>query len=169
MILDPAVSLRLAFLIRVVGRESDHLALTDQRLFTVPFDVARAECLSADPDLAERVEASVSRFARLQDTLGDKLIPVLLSALEGRPGAAIDNLDRAERLGFLQSVDQWMAMRQLRNQMVHEYVEDPMILAGALQSVHPFVPSLLSAVGAIRDEVARRGCLLADGPGAVSR
>lgn len=44
-----------------------------------------------------------------------------------------------------------------------------MIFAGALQSAHAFVPSLLSAVGAIRDEVARRGCLLADGPGAVSR
>ncbi len=169
MILDPAVSLRLAFLIRVVGRESDHLALTDQRFFAVPFDVARAECLSADPDLAEWVEAFVSRFARLQGTLEDKLIPVLLAALGARPGAAIDNLDRAERLGFLQSVDQWMAMRQLRNQMVHEYVEDPMILAGALQSAHTFAPSLLSAVGAIRDEVARCGCLMADGPVAVSR
>ncbi len=169
MTLDPAVSLRLAFRIRVVGRESDHLALTDQRLFAIPFDVARAERLPADPGLEERVEAFVGRFARLQDSLGDKLIPVLLSALGERPGAAIDQLDRAERLGFLQSVDQWLSMRQLRNQMVHEYVEDPAILAGALQSAHDFVPSLLSAVGAIRDEVARRGWLLADGPGAVSR
>ncbi len=169
MTLDPAVSLRLAFLIRVVGRESDHLMLTDQRLFAVPFDVARAERLSADPDLAERVEAFVGRFARLQDTLGDKLIPVLLSALGERSGAAIDNLDQAERLGFLHSVDQWLAMRQLRIQMVHEYVEDPVILAGALQSAHAFVPSLLSAVVAVRDEVMRRGWLMEDGSGAVSR
>ncbi len=44
-----------------------------------------------------------------------------------------------------------------------------MIFAGALQSAHAFVPSLLSAVGAISDEVARRGWLMADGPGAVSR
>lgn len=169
MTLDPAVSLRLAFLIRVVGRESDHLALTDQRLFAVPFDVVRVERLSADPDLAERVEAFVGRFARLQDTLGDKLIPVLLSALGERPGAAIDNLDRAERLGVLKSADQWLSMRQLRNQMVHEYVEDPVILASALQSAHAFVPSLLSAVGTIREEAARRGWLLADGPGVASR
>ncbi len=169
MTLDPAVSLRLAFLIRVVGRESDHLALTDQRLFAVPFDVARAERLPADPDLAERVEAFVGRFARLQDTLEDKLIPVLLSALGERQGAAIGNLDRAERLGVLQSADQWLSMRQLRNQMVDENVEDPVILAGALQSARAFLPSLLSSVGAIRDEVARRGWLMADGAGAVSR
>jgi uncharacterized protein YutE (UPF0331/DUF86 family) len=30
-------------------------------------------------------------------------------------------------------------MRKLRNQMVHEYIEDPEILANALQSGHGFV------------------------------
>ena len=44
-----------------------------------------------------------------------------------------------------------------------------MIFAGALQSAHAFVPSLLSAVGSIRDEVARRSWLMADGSGAVTR
>jgi len=55
--------------------------LTDGRLFAAPFDVARAERLFKDHDLAERVEVFVGRFARLQDTLGDKLLPVVLSAL----------------------------------------------------------------------------------------
>jgi uncharacterized protein with HEPN domain len=63
----------------------------------------------------------------------------------------------SHRLAFL-----WLAMRQLRNQMVHEYVEDPAVLAGALASAHGFVPSLLSAVAAIGREVARRGWHAAD-------
>jgi hypothetical protein len=162
MTLDPALSHRLAFLLRVVSRAGDHLMLTDDRLFAAPFDVARAERLLVDHDLAERVEAFVGRFARLQDTLGDKLIPVVLAALGEKPGAAIDNLDRAERLGFIHSADEWLTMRQLRNQMVHEYVEDPAVLAGALASAHAFVPSLLSAVAAIGREVARRGWHAAD-------
>jgi hypothetical protein len=63
------------------------------------------------------VEAFVSRFSHLQDTLGDKLIPKLLSALGERQATAMDNLDTAERLGWISSADEWQAIRQLRNQM----------------------------------------------------
>ena len=33
-------------------------------------------------------------------------------------------------------------MRRLRNQMVHEYIEDLAVLASALRGGHEFVPSL---------------------------
>ncbi len=62
-----------------------------------------------------------------------------------KPGAAIDNLDRAEKLGFIESSDTCMEMRRLRNQMVHEYIEDLAILASALRSGHAFVPSLVKS------------------------
>jgi len=117
----------------------------------------RARSLEDDPDLAERVEAFVGRFGRLQDTLADKLLPVLLSALGERPGAQLDNLDRAERLGFIASAETWLAMRQLRNQMVHEYIEDPAILADALQAGHEFVPQLTHAAAVMTDEIRQRG------------
>ena len=165
MTIDPAIVHRLRFLLRVVRREADHLSLTDARLFSEPFTVDRAEHLLADPDLAERVEAFVGRFARLQDTLGDKALPLVLSALGERSGAAIDNLDLAERLGFVDSVDDWLAMRALRNQMVHEYVEDLTILTSALASAHAFVPSLISAVIAIEREAERRRWLEDTGVG----
>ena len=57
-------------------------------------------------------------------TPGDKLLPLLLRALGEKPGASIDNFDQAERLGLLGSADEWVTMRRLRSQMVHEYVED---------------------------------------------
>lgn len=136
---------RLLFLRRVVQKEADYLHLTDHRLFAFPFDEALAERLSDDVDLAERVEAFVGRFGRLQDTLADKLLPVLLSVSGEQVGAAIDNLDRAERLGWIASADDWLTMRRLRNQMVHEYIEDNTVLANALNSGHHFVPALLLA------------------------
>lgn len=159
MTINPKIALRLQFLARVVRKECQHLATTDQRLFDEPFTLERARQLETDPDLAERVEAFVGRFARLQDTVGDKLLPVLLTALGEAPAAAIDNLDRAERLGFIVSADEWMTLRKLRNQMVHEYVEDLTVLASALQTGHGFVPTLIGAANRLVAEIERRGWL----------
>lgn len=147
---------RLAFLVRVTNRESEHLRLTDRRLFTAPFTIESAHVLASDPDLAERVEAFVSRFSRLQDTIGDKLLPNLLKALGEKTGPVIDNLDRAERLGWLPSVDDWLAMRQLRNQMVHDYIEDLVVLTDALNAGHHFVPGLCAMADSLVAEVNRR-------------
>lgn len=157
MTLDQTIALRLQFLVRVVLKEVKHLASTDQRLFTGQFAVEQAIRLEEDVDLAERVEAFVGRFGRLQDTVGDKLLPLFLVALGEKSAAAIDNLDRAERLGLLVSVDRWVIMRKLRNQMVHEYVEDPAVLASALQTGHDFVPELIAVANNICTEITRRG------------
>ncbi len=156
MTVDPKIALRLQFLVRVVRKECRHLAATDQRLFESVFALGQAARLEEDPDLAERVEAFVGRFGRLQDTVGDKLLPLLLAVLGEKPSAAIDNLDRAERLGLLSSADEWMSMRNLRNQMIHEYVEDPALLVSALQTGHAFVPSLIATANKLSTEIERR-------------
>jgi hypothetical protein len=156
MNMDEGALQRLAFLVRVVQKESAHLLSTDGRLFASPFTQEDAARLETDVDLAERVEAFVGRFGRLQDTLGDKLLPALLSALGEHAGPFVDNLDRAERLSWISSVDDWLVMRQLRNQMIHEYIEDPIILTSALNAGHGFVPSLLATSARLIDEIEHR-------------
>lgn len=145
MKVTPAQTARLEFLARVTLKECRHLLDTDGRLFGNPFTSAVAQTIEADPILAERLDAFVSRFGRLQDTVGDKLLPALLAALAEEVGPAIDNLDKAEKFGFVASADGWMEMRRLRNQMVHEYIEDLTVLANALSSGHAFVPELVAA------------------------
>jgi hypothetical protein len=157
MTLEPKLIMRLQFLLRVVRKECKHLVTTDSRLFKDIFTPEQVAQLETDVELAERVEAFVGRFGRLQDTLGDKLLPQLLFALGERPASAIDNFDLAERLGFLNSVDEWMAMRNLRNQMIHEYIEDPVLLANALQTGHFFVPALIAVADKITAEIKQRG------------
>ncbi|MDO8207697.1 MAG: hypothetical protein Q7T38_07755 [Gallionella sp.] len=157
MTLDTKKVLRLQFLARVVRKECQHLAITDSRLFKSLFTLAEVAQLETDPDLAERVEAFVGRFGRLQDTVGDKLLPQLLAALGEKIASVMDNLDRAERLGLIKSADEWMTMRNLRNQMIHEYVEDPVLLANALQTGHSFVPELIDAAGKMIAEIEQRG------------
>jgi hypothetical protein len=157
MTVEPKIALRLQFLARVVRKECQHLTTTDQRLFGGLFTIEQATRLETDHDLAERVEAFVGRFGRLQDTVSDKLLPLLLDALGEKTSAVIDNLDRAERLGLLKSADEWMTIRNLRNQMVHEYVEDPVVLSSALQTGHAFVPALIVAANKMIAEIERRG------------
>ena len=131
--------------------------MTDARLFAQPFTVERAASLAEDHDLAERVEAFIGRFGRLQDTLADKLLPALLAALKEPLGAQLDNLDRAERLGLTESAENWFAARQLRNRMIHEYIEDKSILASALNAGHEFVVQLLDTERRVSTELHRRG------------
>ena len=67
--LEEDVKLRIQFLDRVVQRECLHLNRTSERLFEKPFTLVRARTIDNDDELSERVEAFVSRFLRLQDTL----------------------------------------------------------------------------------------------------
>jgi hypothetical protein len=147
---------RLLFLARVVERELGCLEDTDRRLFALPMTAERTASLRADALLAERVDAFVARLARLQDTLGDKLLPSLLRWLGDRPGPYIDNLNAAERQGWVRSSARWLALRRLRNQMVHEYVEDFVVLADALNAAHDGITQLSSAAAAMRAEIDRR-------------
>ncbi len=155
MKLAAPLAARLEFLSRVAEKECKYLLETDRRLFGEGFTAEMALALEADPILTERLDAFVSRFGRLQDTVGDKLLPSLLVALAETTGPVIENLDKAERFGFIASADAWLEMRKLRNQMVHEYIEDKAILASALRAGHAFVPALVAAAKRCIDEANR--------------
>lgn len=133
---------KLRFLAETVLAEAKLLRITDGRLFALPMDSTRAATLRHDIDLAERVDAFVARFGRLQDTVGDKLLPGVLAWLAEPVGPAIDNLARAERLGWVGSAAAWIECRQLRNFMIHEGVSDMTVLAAALTTGHQAVPLL---------------------------
>ncbi|MDP1691432.1 MAG: hypothetical protein Q8L49_05680 [Burkholderiaceae bacterium] len=144
---------RLRFLAETVIAEVELLRITDGRLFATTMDAQRASTLRQDIELAERVDAFVARFGRLQDTVGDKLLPAVLAWLAEPVGPAIDNLARAERLGWIGSSADWIECRQLRNFMIHEYVRDMEILAAALTKGHLAVPLLEASAQSLAGQV----------------
>jgi len=149
---------RLAFLLETVGLELEYLTGTDQRLFAEPFTPARAATLRADAALSERVDAFVARFGRLQDTLGDKLLPALLRLLGEPTSSVLDNLAKAERLGLLEvPAESWVAMRALRKRMIHEYIKDPAELCQALDQAHGYVPVLRAFTGKCMNQARGHG------------
>ena len=125
-------------------------------VFSEPFTTSRAESLEKDQQLVLQVEVFVSRFGRLQDTIGDKLLPQWLKCLGERPAAFIDNLRRAEKLGVLVDAEQWVALRQLRNQMVHECIESPVVLSEALQKAHESIKLIAGTAEAIILDMKQR-------------
>lgn len=133
---------KLRALASIVFKEARHLEQTTNRLF-VGNDWQWITRLEQDIDLSERVEAFVGRFGRLQDTVGDKLIPLVLLIEEETLGTALDNLGKAERFGWLPSVEEWSEARGLRNRMVHEYMEDLDEFRLALDRGRQLVPLLL--------------------------
>jgi len=65
----------------------------------------------------------IYRFSKLQDSMGTRLFKQVLEALEedisGLP--FIDILYKMEKLNLLESAKDWVALRQTRNTISHEY------------------------------------------------
>lgn len=147
---------RVKFLSRVVKKEIDHLNYSASKVFNQPFTIERARQLAYNQEQAEQIEAFTSRFCRLQDTIGDKLLPAWLDILSEKTNVTIDNLDKAEKIGVLPSVELWLELRQLRNQMIHEYIEDLTLLTDALQTANKHLEFIVDVADSIIKDVEKR-------------
>jgi hypothetical protein len=80
----------------------------------------------SDEDI-QSLDQFVLRFGKLQDAMGNRLMPSILDYLqepfENRP--MLDKLHRLEKLGYLADSAQWQTLRAIRNRFAHEYPDDP--------------------------------------------
>ncbi len=133
------------------------------------FDAALAECglhaavladaasrlpavFSADQvgaiDVEQRrlLDQAAYRFMKLQDSLGEKVLPGILElTLDPLPPEAsfAEKLQRLERLGALRSAGHWRLLREVRNSLAHEYPENPALQAAALTRLMRGVSELM--------------------------
>src|SRR3989337_4305402 len=110
-------------LVRITAKEVRYLERTVNRLRNMNIDLVWVESLENSDEHSEMLDALVSRYGRLQDTLGDKLLPAMLRLSLEKTGSQLDNLLRAEKLGWIESTQVWIELRELRNRLVHEYME----------------------------------------------
>lgn len=140
----------------IVAREGKQLSYSWKGLFSQAIDVKWARDLEHAPEVAERLEAFVSRFGRMQDTMADKLFPRWLLALAEMPGSQIETLNRAERLGVLASTERWLEARNLRNRLVHEYMTDPARFAEDIALAKEYSVMLLDTFNRLRQDAMTR-------------
>ena len=75
------------------------------------------------------------RFTKLQATLGEQVLPLLLDAAEEPLAEDVpfaQKLQRLERIGIIPSAEQWRELRIARNTIAHEYPDAPELKAAAL-------------------------------------
>jgi hypothetical protein len=73
---------------------------------------------------AAYIEVIYSRFAKLQDTIGNKIFPAILEATGDTPLTFIDKLNTLEKLRYLENAEWWLEIRDFRNQITHDYEDD---------------------------------------------
>lgn len=133
----------LAQLLQITAREARYLERTARRLQNQTLNREWVESLEFSDERSEMLDAFVSRYSRLQDTLGDKLLRVMLNVHLEKIGSQLDNLQRAEKLGWIESIQDWIELRELRNRLVHEYMTsaDDILdaLLQALNGVHVLI------------------------------
>jgi len=131
-------------LLLLTEKEVKHLRLTSDRIKALEPDLQWIETLENNIEYSEMLDAFVSRFGRLQDTLGDKLLPALLRVGLEPTGSQLDNLLRAEKIGWIESSEQWVEIRTLRNRLVHEYMDSAENLLQALNTALKSVSMLIN-------------------------
>ena len=140
----------LAYLLELIAREDELLAGVMRRLFgDAELDLAWFSELLATDLGSDRLESFTSKFARMQDNFVDKLLPKLLLLENEIPGSALDNLRKAERLGWLHNAEDWARMRLLRNKLVHEYVNDSGVLLNEVLAARQLAESLQASFRAL--------------------
>ncbi len=135
--------------LEIARRELVVLEYSHKKLFSATIDASWVKRLTDDMAAAETLEAFVSRFGRFQDTVGDKLIPRALTVLLEQPRSTLDNLSRAERLGWIDDTEAWVAARELRNRLGHEYMTDAIQLAADIRAAGVFIDVFRHSYGSL--------------------
>jgi len=135
----------------IAEKEARHLRYSWNQLFEHRnIDLTWVERLDEEPDEAVVLEAFVSRFSRLQDHIAGRLIPIWLESLAEQPSSQIENLNKAEKLGVVDSTQDWLTARQIRNYLVHEYLQDPKSMLDALQLTRQATGTFFAVYNALR-------------------
>lgn len=100
-----------------------------------------------DFDKVKVIDSFIFRFIKVQDLMGNKLFREVLSILGEYESSMsmLDVLDRLEKLRLIDSAEQWMDYRNLRNLLTHEYPDNRAELIEGIQmaiSVFPEIKSM---------------------------
>ncbi len=138
-------------------KEAEHLRYSQRSLFAMAIDLTWVEALSGQPAMAEKVEAFGSRFSRLQDQLGEKLLPRFAAVVGEPPRTLMDTLAFAERVQVLDDAEAFIAARRLRNALVHEYMQDAQLFLENLLEADKACELLFSTLDNIERQLAGLG------------
>lgn len=83
--------------------------------------------INPSAEAMDAMESLTSRFSRTVDILSNKVIRSIVYIEHGEAITWIDSLIFLEKIGLIKSIDQLRLLKELRNDIVHEYGIDELI------------------------------------------
>jgi len=86
-------------------------------------------------EIIKAIDSFILRFTKIQDKMGDKLFPAVLDKLQEykRSMSLLDVLNKLEKLEYIDSTEEWIGFRALRNILTHEYPTNQDEIAEAVE------------------------------------
>lgn len=140
----------LVSMIKVAQTHQRRLKYAISRLSnSMPVTASVMEALSDEDMLI--FELYTSRFTKLQDFMGNSLFPAILEIgqeLE-ETMTLVDKLHKLEKMGLIRSADNWIALRKIRNNLTHEYPDNPELTALFFNKAYNMGEELLSNLDSV--------------------
>ncbi len=101
----------------------------------IPLTADRYKHLTKDE--VQAIDQYIFRFAKLQDTMGDKIFKLIIQQYEQNNIILpfIDILNKLEKIGFIDSAKEWIYLRKIRNEISHGYDDEPEEMSQAINQV----------------------------------
>lgn len=131
-----------------------HLQALGEAMGRCPQPLTEAHIARRQPELIAALDQFAYRFTKLQDVMSAKLfrqyaLEVLHEPVESAP--IIDILNLLERYGLLPSVVRWQEIREIRNQITHEYQLRPAELVVTLRIAFDMVAEMAAVITSLSE------------------
>jgi hypothetical protein len=130
------------------------------------FPLTAASVIELNDEELAVLDQFSTRFAKLQDAMGAKLFPAVLelSKEQGELSAFLDKLYRLEKIGAIPSAENWLLLREMRNQFSHDYPDDPELQSATLNKAFKLADDLVSVLNRIELFAAKYLCPVSTTP-----
>ncbi|MBU0560985.1 MAG: hypothetical protein KKG93_15630 [Bacteroidetes bacterium] len=104
------------------------------------------------------IDQIIYRFSKLQDAIGQKLFKAVLIFLDEDVinKSSIDIFNRLEQLEIIENYEIWKDLRDLRNELAHEYEENENETAEKLNTLFEKKSDLEKYLNDIRNYLSKR-------------
>ena len=124
-----------------------------QKRYTFPLNNQSFLAVLNDIQLLAYSDQCIYRFSKLQDSMGAKLFKsVLLYQGENINKPFLDILNQLERMNIIE-VDEWFEIRDLRNEIAHDYEADENSSVNILNAIYKIKDELESVLKSIETVV----------------
>lgn len=109
-------------------------------------------------EIVKTLDSFIYRFIKVQDRMGDKLFPEYLRIMqEYKPNMPlIDMLNTLERIEVINSTEDWIDYRKLRNNLTHEYPGNEKEIIDSLNSALEAYGNIKNIYTNIIQDVSKR-------------